>query len=392
MKVCIVGTVNMPIPRVEYGGIEEVILRASIELAKMGCDIHILTVGSNKNLESKIIKGVNIHEISRVSLPTADMSTRALKRLMFGHRVSQAVDNLGGFDVIHLNVGYSGWEIVLRKQRVPVVFTVHNSYPWLASWSSILTLNYFERVYLNMNDTLTQFVAKRVNRVLPVSSHMGEAVIRKGVDPKRVKVIFNSVDSERFYPILNAKKYFIEKYSIPSDKVLFLFLGGLRIEKGIDYLLRAFQELSKYYNNVFLLIAGKGHQRDYLETLAKSLKIDNIKFLGSVCEHDLPIVYSACDVYVLPSILEPGALTLLEALASGKPIIITRDLGKDFIEDGKQGFLVPTRDWRKIFEAMVNCMDATVRKKMGVEALERSKSFTWKEHAKQLLKTYNELI
>jgi glycosyltransferase involved in cell wall biosynthesis len=391
VKVCIVGSVNVPIPRVSYGGIEEYVFRVSVELVKIGCEVHILTVGGGKSLITKIVNGVHIHEITRTSLPNSNISVRASRRLMFGHQVYQVAKKIGGFDVLHLNVGYSGWEIVLKKSKFPVIFTAHNAFPWLANWSSLDTLNYFERFYRDFDDILTNFVAKRSNRVIAISSHMSNAVMRKGIKGDKLNVIFNAVDTEKFHPILNAREYFLKTYCVPDNKVLFLFLGGLRIEKGVDYLLLAFKELCKYHHNVFLVIAGEGNYRTNLESLVKNLKINNVKFLGSILEDHLPIIYSACDVYVLPSILEPFGLTILEAMASGKPVIITSENGKDIIEDGKQGFLVPPRDALKIFEAMSKCMDELARKKMGSAALARAKTFTWKETAKRLLKTYYEL-
>ncbi len=109
-------------------------------------------------------------------------------------------------------------------------------------------------------------------------------------------------------------------------------------------LLHAFAELLKTHPDVDLLLAGDGPLRRELEQQCGELKIaDRVKFLG--VRSDVPNLLQAADVFTLTSLSEAASLTLLEAMASGLPVVVTNVGGNpEIVRDGREGLLVPRGD------------------------------------------------
>lgn len=398
MKVCMVGTVNAPIPRIAYGGIEECVLNVSHELAELGCEVDIVTVKTQRKIQVDSIEGVCFHPLMEQSLPSQPLIRRVFNRVAFGYKVSKFLEKNKDFDLIHLNVGYSGWKILLKKHRIPIIRTVHTGYPWLTPWRSIAGSNSLEKLCLDLDDTVEVQTSKKVDMNVAVGSAVARKMVEKGISSEKIRVIINGVDTKRFgCNIYEAeRKLFLKKHRIPNDRILFLFLGMLRVDKGVNYLLLALRKLVENpvaRRRVFLFVAGDGPELPHLMELSSELGLSKyVSFLGRmVGPQELPKIYSYCDVYVLPSLLEAMPLTALEALASGKPVIMTDIFGKDLIENDNEGFLVPRRNVHKLCEAMSRCLDKKLRRKMGSAAFLRARKYDWRTNAKQLLEVYESL-
>ena len=142
-----------------------------------------------------------------------------------------------------------------------------------------------------------------------------------------------------------------QKLELGSGKHI-LFVGKLTEKKGVNYLLEAFASIKSQISDVKLVIVGGGLLEESLKLQAENLDILNsVLFKGFQKKETIQTFYQACDLVVIPSIIDAKGETeglpvvLLEALASGKPVVATRVGGMpDLIREGENGFLVPQKD------------------------------------------------
>jgi glycosyltransferase involved in cell wall biosynthesis len=146
----------------------------------------------------------------------------------------------------------------------------------------------------------------------------------------------------------------------PNGDCVIAFAGRLVHGKGADYLMEAMAKLPlSTLFPVKLLIAGEGPERPRLEALARLLGLDRqVEFLG--LKHDMPSFWRRCDIAVVPSaeFVESCPMTPLEAMASGKPVVATRNGGlPELVVDGKTGSLVPPSDAAALAKAVAHYVD-----------------------------------
>ncbi|HET8627076.1 MAG TPA: glycosyltransferase family 4 protein [Thermomicrobiales bacterium] len=161
--------------------------------------------------------------------------------------------------------------------------------------------------------------------VVCVSGHMARTARADGVPPERLKVAPNPVDTDFFRPVGDQRDIDV------------LFVGRLSQEKGVDVLLRALADLPRGHRAV---VAGDGPLRGQLESQAKASGA-NVQFKGWVDRDGLRALYARSAVQVVPSRSEPQGVVVLEALASGTPVIGS-DVGgiAEMVSDGENGWLV----------------------------------------------------
>ena len=156
-----------------------------------------------------------------------------------------------------------------------------------------------------------------------------------------------------------------KKLGITQKKVA-LFTGRLIDEKGVEYVIRA---ASKIHGDV--IIAGDGPQRKRLERLVENRKITNAHLLGHFDYPTLIKLYYLSDVFISPAVWdEPLGLTIIEAMAAGKPVVVTRRGGVTMaVKDGQTGFFVRPRNATDIAEKVNRLFaDEALSKRMGEKA------------------------
>ena len=129
--------------------------------------------------------------------------------------------------------------------------------------------------------------------------------------------------------------------SFKDERLNILFVGRLEPRKGALVLLKAFAELRQRSSNARLLIAGEGSERFRLEYLTTREQIPDVVFLGRVNGLDLPRLYATCDIFCAPSIYGEGfGIVLVEAMASGKPIVAAANAGYKTVLHGEAASLL----------------------------------------------------
>jgi glycosyltransferase involved in cell wall biosynthesis len=141
--------------------------------------------------------------------------------------------------------------------------------------------------------------------------------------------------------------------------------------------------------NAKLYLLGKGEEESRLRKLAKDLGVSEyVEFVTTpIPNEDMPHVYSLCDIYVQPSVIEPYGIAVLEAMACGKPVVGTNVGGMlDTIEHGKSGFRAEPANPKELAKYIIKLNDNKLRKKMGKNARKRAKLFDWIKIGKKYIK------
>jgi len=177
-----------------------------------------------------------------------------------------------------------------------------------------------------------------------------------------------------------------------GDEPFFLYVGRLVSKKGLFTLLLAFKSVLKEVPEAKLRIAGKGKLKTVLSSFAKALGIDkNVEFLGYVQDNLLNPLFSSADVFVLPSAFgESFGIVILEAMASGTPVIGTKVGGIEEILSNGNGVLVPPSDPSALANAMISLInDADLQRKIVRRALESVREkYDWRCVAKKVMSVY----
>lgn len=208
------------------------------------------------------------------------------------------------------------------------------------------------------------------------SSYAKNTFVEEGIEPHKIFVVPYGFDPEQFYPL-------------PKNDDIFrvLFVGGLIPRKGIQYLLEAFTQVN--LPNAKLLLIGPWDPR-----LQRIIRTDNsITHIPNVPKVELFRYYSNASVFVLPSVADAQPLVVLEAMACGLPVIVSKHCGStDFVREGIDGFIIPIRDVGTLKDRLhLLYKDEGKRQQMGHEARNRIRQFTWESYGKRIIEVYDEI-
>jgi D-inositol-3-phosphate glycosyltransferase len=225
-----------------------------------------------------------------------------------------------------------------------------------------------------------------------------------GVDLSKVVIIPPGVDLERFHPIPQEEAK--EQVGIPCGDKNILYAGRIEPLKGVDTLLQAMALLKRRYpdvmQNTCVAIIGGDPWSDSpdgemarLQELYEQLDIhDIVAFLGAKDQGKLPNYYAAAEMVVMPSHYESFGMVALEAMAMGRPVIVSGVGGLAFlVQDGINGFHVPSRDPEALAERIFDLLvDPNCREEMGRQARREARKYAWPNVADQIVQVYESLI
>jgi len=197
---------------------------------------------------------------------------------------------------------------------------------------------------------------------------------------RKLLTIPNGIDIQIFSK-RSPKEPIREKLNLPIKSKIIGAIGRLTIQKGYAYLLQAFAQIRKTHPEAHLIIVGEGELSLTLETLKNTLKLDgSVHFLGS--RNDVPELLQAIDVFVMSSLWEGLPLVLLEAMASGVPLVAPRVGGvPEVVADGVEGLLVPPGDSDSLAQAITSLLrEPSLGQKLAKKALHKVRSRYSVEH------------
>ncbi|MDW7726659.1 MAG: glycosyltransferase family 4 protein [Candidatus Methanoperedens sp.] len=212
-------------------------------------------------------------------------------------------------------------------------------------------------VYYNISSKIERYCLNKINKIINftgVSSQVCKELEYIGIAEKRIIYLPNGADTKRFHHITD-KNNLRKIFGIPEDDIIILSLGRLTEVKKPKKLIEVFPLIEKEIKDVTLVIAGNGELLDVIKELIKQKKLEKVKLLGYVDnEKTAPNLYACSDYYIMTSEYEGQPLTLLEAMASGLPCIVSDIPNLKIVEDANCGIVVDFSDEEKAAQKILN--------------------------------------
>jgi glycosyltransferase involved in cell wall biosynthesis len=238
---------------------------------------------------------------------------------------------LGSPDIIHAHNTLYGGNLASSlkwKSGIPLVLTEHDS-------------AFFRNQIKSQKEAIVRRTFSQVDQLVTVSPFLARALHK--YTNGTIQIIGNLVDTEFFRPA---------QVNLPDEPFIFGVIASLDENKGIDCLLSGFATAFRE-TPVQLVIVGDGPERAWLEKQAIDLGVQNqISFLGVINRIGIRDFLQNCHVLVSSSYAETFGLTLIEAMACGKPVVSTRSGGPEFFVTEENGILVSAGDVEGLAEAM----------------------------------------
>lgn len=360
-------------------------------LQRKGCCVSVVTLRWDSKLATfERRDGIAVYRLPLIELPKCiDRSyVFYMKNLLSSFCKLRGVidkiapDVINIHYVVHTGIGAKFWA---DRRGIPAVLT-------LVGWDiydPFISLPWGLRPLVNK-------VIARSSHIVASSSFIRE-IVKSRFDTREgaIEVIGYGVDIERFNPSVDGSSI-RRKYGVTGEEILVLSVQRLVGRKGVEYMLRAAALVVRENKNVKFMIVGEGPERDSLVRLARQLKLgDKVIFTGKVKEAEKHLYYSAANIFALHTIHEGLGIVLLEAIASGLPVVTCRAGGTtDIVSDNLNGILVPSMDPAALSSALQKlAADEISRKKLG-EAGRRiaEESYTWDLIADRYMKIFSNVM
>jgi glycosyltransferase involved in cell wall biosynthesis len=310
----------------------------------------------------KDIQGIKVFSLGKYStknLFAIQFSLLKLKNNLFNYLKAEQLD------VLHIqsSVSMAVYSFITGKLNIPVISTFHGT-----------DINNFIN---KKNPLYTLAVKPKIKKVLEHSQKITSVSNHQIRDlPGKYKsmtvVIPNGVDSAIFKPIKNIKQ----------EENVILFAGRFIEIKGIREIISVVKQLSQYE----FWFAGKG-ELDYFINLA------NTKNLGSQPTKELVKLYNQAEICIFPSYREGFPLCGLEAMSCGRAVIATPLGFSEYIEDGKDGIIIPAKDEDALKNAIVDLITNEKKRKMlEKNARKKALQYSWDKVSNQYLEVYLEVV
>jgi glycosyltransferase involved in cell wall biosynthesis len=302
----------------------------------------------------------------------------SLNKGRFGYEISKIlVEDVirSDADILHIHNYYSlTYDLIalLNVKRIPIVGHYHGG--------DIKMLPYIFRLFKKMSIPMA-------DKLLVTNKFELKRLISNfNLPTEKIAYIHEGIDVNLFKPIGKAYK---------EDNIV-LFVGNLVKEKGIHNLLISFYFCKKKINNLKLWIVGEGYLRDYLQSKAKALGLQNdVRFFGRLSHRELSLIYNKATVTVLPSKSESLGLVMLESMACGTPVVATVNEGSlEIITHMQDGILVPQNDIKALANAICKILsDKDLQLHLAKNARKKVvNEFSLDVFASKLYELYKELL
>lgn len=324
--------------------------------------IHRIPIGKNKN---------NLHYQSQ-----KELLVYAWKAYFFAKKLVQK----NKYDLSHsfftVPCGFISL-LIKRKYKIPYVVSLRGSD--VPGYSERFAFLY---VFIK---PLVRLIWRKADAVISNSKGLKELALKTN-SKQEIGVIYNGIDISDFIP---------KPENRPNDKLI-ITVGASRVtaRKGINYLIEAIKKLSPKYPNIYLRVMGGGNEKENLENLAKELNLEkNVEFIGRIPRENTSPYYQEAGIFVLPSLNEGMSNAMLEALASGLPLIATDTGGtREILEEGENGFIVKMKNSQNLAEKIeLLVKDPDLRKRMGEASRKKAEMMSWEKVAREYLEIYSKI-
>jgi glycosyltransferase involved in cell wall biosynthesis len=394
------------------GGAEKQVLHLAIELQKLGNEVDLFTTFiDEERCYPDLINQVEIHPLFKRIDKSASNSVRRLvlnfqqhqtifkmihdlgksyRDLLYMTRLGRSIR--GNFDIINCHNFTSEWAAFEAKKRlkIPIVWMCNEPPYWFRKISFFGTKQSAAGIVnFPLYEMWGKYVVKNIEEIIVLDELNKKEV--KTVFQRNAVLIRSGIDIERFR---DAKAGELRrKYGLAEDDFVLLQVGTLVEYKRFQDSILALKTLAN--RRVKLMIIGKGPEKTRLERLATDLGIrENVIFTGTIDEEDLPMHYASSDVLLFPAIQTWG-LTVIEAMANSKPVIVSSGAGvSEIIQNEVNGLIVPPKSPSEIASKVKMLQDNPyMRKYIGENAQKYViKNLSWRKYAIGCLRIFQKVL
>lgn len=328
------------------------------ELVRRGHRVSVITTRRKGEAEIEQWEGLTVYRVFTVP------AYGFFQALPSGATLRCVLDKVMPDLLHHHYVGYMMMRAcgIARERGIPQVSTYHFS-------SEVLTQPLLMRPFAGLIRRLLVNYNNRFDLIIAPSKNLASQIAAEGVrTPVRFitnPVVFGGVTDVTAVPRTGA-------FTV-------LYAGRLGQEKNIGYLIRAFAAFLKTHPGAILWIAGRGPEGSTLEALCAQLRLgEQVRFLGFLNHPTLAGYYAACDLFVLPSLLETQGLVAMEAMRFSRPVIVTSAIvsAHELVEHGVNGFIVDPDSVCDLTERLITlAADAKLREVMGEASRLRAEAY-----------------
>lgn len=324
----------------------------SMQQVKMGHEVDVLTWNRNKRLsEENVADGFTIYR-----LPGFNFSVDGtITEYPYLPSLPQKIEKLKP-EIVHAesHLFLTTVQAVkeAKKLGIPCVVTVHGV---MAKRSAVVNLAQY--AYLK---TFGLWVFKNVDRIICLTKSDAQEVVKLGCSPKKIRVIPNAVDTNRFRPGTKHKENLV------------VWTGRFVPEKGLNYLIKAARIIEKKFKDVKFMLVGYGPLKRKIMELTCNYGLLNkvVYVMGPFNRNQVADILGKSSIFVLPSLKEGLPLSLLEAMACGKPVVGSNVPGiSDILTHRHNGLLIQPKNPEALANAILTLLNNKyLRKKLGQNA------------------------
>lgn len=342
----------------------------SKEQAKLGHNVIVYTSTEKSQDANNLILNYDIHRFK----PIIKLFGNSIMPNMFIDLIKKKND----FDIIHAHSHlYFSTNLCAFVRKIgspPLVITNHGL-------NSQTAPAWFQNLY---TATGAKWTFKMADKIICYTETEKRELVELGIKSEKIAVIHNGIDTDLFVPGERST----------SDKKQLLWIGRFANGKGVDYLIDAFQLLISKHTNLFLIMVGRGPEKERIQNKIRDLGLDaSITMKDFIPNSEIVQLYQNSNIFILPSLEEGVPRTILEAMSCGIPIVCSK-LPQLVDIVNNCGFLVPTKDPVAIADRVLEIIaDSTLAEQLGKNGRENVvANYSWKDTVEQTIRLYEGLI
>ena len=367
MRVGLVSPYDFASP----GGVNDHVRHLAVRLQKLGHDTRIFAPSSRSDVDFNSARFYRIG--TPIAIPVNDSVARITLSFHLANQVAAIVAD-ERFDVLHFHE--------------PLMPALPMTMLRMSNTANVGTFHAFARsnVGYYYGRPLLQPYLGHLHRAIAVSEPARDFVNRYFPDfPMRV--IPNGIDVDVYKPGLSPIRH------LRDENLNILFVGRLEKRKGLGDLLRAYRALSERVPETRLIIVGDGPLRGRVESFIQRHRLNNVILAGFVPDSVKPRYYNSADIFCAPATgAESFGIVLLEALASGLPVVATEVPGyMSVLEPGKDSVTVQPKNWRELAASLVIlARDPELRHRLADYGLKKARRYSWDRVAAEVVDVYQQ--
>jgi len=367
MKVGLVSPYDFASP----GGVNDHVRHLAVQLQTLGHETRIFGPSSRADV------GVDAARFYRIGTPIAIPVNDSVARITLSFHLANQVAAIIAeerFDVLHFHEPLMPAlpMTMLRMSTTANVGTFHAFAPSNIGY-------YYGRPLLKP-------YLQHLHRAIAVSEPARDFVTRY-FPGRPMRVIPNGIDVSVYKPGLPPIRH------LRDDCLNILFVGRLEKRKGLGDLLRAYRAMNSRLPHARLIIVGDGPLRGRVESYVTRHRLPNVILAGFVPDSVKPRYYNSADIFCAPATgAESFGIVLLEALASGVPVVATEVPGyMSVLEPGRDSVTVPPKNWRELAASLVILgRDAELRRRLADYGVQKARRYSWDRVATEVVEVYHE--